>query len=109
MLKTLSPFTKVDVDNGVIIGRGKEGNSFGKVVLSIYKINTAFLFAIGDSNAQEDRVSLAVRSIADYLKDNGYGNQARPANSRTAIVTAALKLICVGYMLTKFVYDAIME
>ena len=71
--KPPSPFTKVDVEDGVIIGKGKEGNAFGKVVLSIYKINTAFLFAIGDADAQGGRVSIAVGSIADYLKDNGYG------------------------------------
>jgi len=67
--------TKVDTDDGVIVGKGKkEGCSFGTAVLSIYKINTAFLFAIGSPEAQGGNVSIAVGSIADYLKDNGYGN-----------------------------------
>lgn len=66
--------TRVDTEDGVITGKGKkEGNTFSTAVLSIYKINTAFLFAIGESDAQGGNVSLAVGSIADYLKDNGYG------------------------------------
>lgn len=65
--------TRVDTEEGSIIGKGKEGNTYGKGVLSIYKINTAFLIAIGDSDAQGGNVSIAVGSIADYLKDNGYG------------------------------------
>jgi len=66
--------TRFDAEEGSMIGKGKaDANSFGKGVIAIYKINTAFLFAIGDESAQGGNVSIAVGSIADYLKDNGYG------------------------------------
>lgn len=67
--------TKVDGEDGCMIGRGKndDGHSWPKATFCCFKINGAVLFAIGGEGSQGGSVNMAVGSIAEYLRDNGYG------------------------------------
>lgn len=66
--------TRVDGEDGSIIGKGKKGGANEGCAFFAMKINGAILFAIGNGpDAQGGSINMAVSSIAEYLRENGYG------------------------------------
>lgn len=58
----------VDEDFGMLLGRGKKGNSFGTGALVVYNTGSTMLLAVGEPSANQGTIRTGVGKLSDYLK-----------------------------------------